>query len=90
MGGHYAGKVMTQNILCIGLWWPTLHKGAKYFCHTYDICQRVGNPSRRDKIPLVPQVTLHDFDKWAVDFVGPINPLEKRSRVRYIITTTII
>jgi hypothetical protein len=31
VGGHYAGKVMTQNILHIGLWWPTLHKDAKEF-----------------------------------------------------------
>ena len=37
---------------------------------------------------LVSQVTLQPFDKWAVDFVGPINPLGKRTSVRYIITTT--
>ena len=37
---------------------------------------------------LVPQVTLQSFDKWAVDFVGPINPLGKRTGARYIITTT--
>jgi hypothetical protein len=33
-------------------------------------------------------VTLQDFDKWAMDFVGPINPQMKRSRARYIITAT--
>ena len=35
---------------------------------------------------LVPQVTLHPFDKWVVDFVGPINPPRKRNGVCYIIT----
>ena len=28
------------------------------------------------------------FDKWAIDFVGPINPTTKRKRSRYIITMT--
>jgi hypothetical protein len=28
-GGHYAGKAIVLNILCAGIWWPTLHKDAK-------------------------------------------------------------
>ena len=39
-------------------------------------------------MPLNPKVTLQAFDKWAVDFVGPINPPGKRTSSRYIITTT--
>ena len=39
-------------------------------------------------MPLKPQVTLQAFDKRAIDFVGPINPLGKRTGARYIITTT--
>jgi hypothetical protein len=48
----------------------------------------VGKPSRRDEMPLMPQVTLQVFDKWDVDFIGPINPPARRSRSKYIITAT--
>ena len=35
---------------------------------------------------LAPQITLQAFDKWAVDFVGPIIPPGKRTIACYIIT----
>jgi transposase InsO family protein len=39
-------------------------------------------------MPLAPQLTLQEFEKWAIDFVGPTNPPGKCTRVRYIITDT--
>ena len=68
---------MVRKILQAGLWWPTMHADARDYCHIYDVCQRTGKPSRRDGIPLVPQITLQAFDKWVVDFVGPISPVGK-------------
>jgi hypothetical protein len=88
VGGHYVGKATTQKVLTTGLWWPTVHKNAKEFCRSCDVCQRIGKPSRRDEMPLKPQVTLQAFGKSAIDFVGPINPPGKRIGTRYIITVT--
>jgi len=87
-GGHYSRRAMAQKKLCTGIWWPTLHKDAKEICQTCDVCQQVGKPSIRDEMALILQVTLQDFDKWAVDFIGQINPPTKSSRERYIITMT--
>ena len=65
-----------------------MHVDARDYCRRYDIFQRIGKPSRRDEISLVPQITLQTFDKWLVDFVGHINPTRKCTGARYIITAT--
>jgi hypothetical protein len=88
VGGHYAGKSTTQKVLRIGPWWSTIHIYEKEYCQRCDLCQRVGKPNRRDEMSLRPQVTLHVFKKWEIDFVGPTNPPSKRTGVRYIITRT--
>jgi hypothetical protein len=87
-GGHYAGKATAQKVLRASLWWPTLHKDAKDYARACDVYQRVGRPSIRDEMSLAPQMTLQVFEKWSIDFVGPINPPGKRTGARYIITVT--
>jgi hypothetical protein len=87
-GGHYAVKATMQKILRDGLWWPTLHRYAKDYYRACDACQRIGKLSKRDEMRLAPQLTLQAFEKWAIDFVGPINPPRKCIGERYIITAT--
>jgi hypothetical protein len=87
-GRHYADKSTMQKVLHVGLWWPTFHKDSKEYCQKCDVFQRVGKPSRRDEMLRRPHVTLKVFDKWEIDFVGPINTPTRISGARYIITTT--
>jgi hypothetical protein len=38
VGGHYAGNSTEQKVLCVGLWWPTIHIDAKEYFHRCDVC----------------------------------------------------
>jgi hypothetical protein len=58
----------------MGYYWPSLFKDAKKYVQAYDSCQRVAQPNHRDEIPLNPQIVLEPFERWALDFVGPISP----------------
>jgi hypothetical protein len=66
-GEHYVGKATGHKVLRAGLWWPTLHRDDNEYSRACDVCQRVGKPSKRDEMPLAPQLTFQAFQKWAID-----------------------
>ena len=53
-------------------------RDAKKYVQACDSCQRMGQPNRLDEIPLQPYLVVERFDRWALDFVGPINPPSKK------------
>lgn len=73
-GEHFATKRVVLKILNTVYYWPTLHKDIVKYTRIYDRCQRMGRPTKIDKIPLQPQLVLAPFDKWGLDFIGPISP----------------
>ncbi|KAL2624390.1 hypothetical protein R1flu_008635 [Riccia fluitans] len=52
-----------------------------------DPCQRTGRPIASTRWPLTPILPLAPFEKWGIDFVGPIAPSTQRQK-RYILVAT--
>jgi hypothetical protein len=46
----------------------------------------MGKPAARDQMPLQAQVVIEPFEKWELDFLGPINPAYKKKK--YILVCT--
>ena len=85
-GGHFAAKRIAFKILSLGYYWPLVFKDSKKYVRTCDSCQRMGRPTASDQMPPQPQVHLEPFNKWALDFFGPINPPCKGKK--YILVCT--
>ncbi|KAL3694641.1 hypothetical protein R1sor_008292 [Riccia sorocarpa] len=87
-GGHYAMKNTVAKILEAGYWWPSMYKDTHLFIKSCDNCQRIGKPTATTQWPLVPILPLAPFEKWGIDFVGPIQPTTRQTRRRYILVAT--
>ena len=72
-GGYFEDKRTSYKVLRLGYYWTTLFRDANKYVRSCDNCQRMGKPVARDEMPLQPQVLIEPFEKWAVDFVGPID-----------------
>ncbi|KAL4312940.1 hypothetical protein GQ457_01G012070 [Hibiscus cannabinus] len=69
--GHFGGNRTAAKVLQYGLYWPTLHRDAQIFCQQCDRCQRTGNISKRNEMPLQNILEVELFDVWGLDFMGP-------------------
>ena len=76
-----------ERIRAAGYWWHHLHRDVKQFVQGCDPCQRIGNPATRNHWPLTPIIPLAPFEKWGIDFIGPIFPVSK-NKSKYIILAT--
>ena len=83
---HFADKRTSYKVLNVGYYWPTLFKDAKTYVKSCDNCQRMGKHVQFDEMPLQPKVLVEPFERWDLDFVGPITPMSKNKR--YILVCT--
>ena len=85
-GGHFSDKRKAYKVLHSSYYWPSIFKDATKYVKGCDSCQRVGRPMSSDQMPLQPQVMIEPFEKWALDFVGPISLMSHKNK--YILVYT--
>ncbi|KAJ9547052.1 hypothetical protein OSB04_019595 [Centaurea solstitialis] len=70
-GGHFGGQRTATKILQSGFFCPTIFKDSFEFVKKCDRCQRTGNVSQRNEMPLNNILEVELFDVWGIDFMGP-------------------
>ena len=69
-GGHFSRDKTSQKVLQSGFYWPTMFKDYFEWVKHCDACQRMGNLSRRNEMPLQGILVVQIFDVWRIDFMG--------------------
>ncbi|GJR78119.1 reverse transcriptase domain-containing protein [Tanacetum coccineum] len=81
-GGHYGPNVTAKKVLDSGFYWPTIIKEAHTLVRLCEACQKTGNISKRDEMPLNNIQVCEIFDIWGIDFMGPF---QKSHKFEYIL-----
>ncbi|GJV94881.1 reverse transcriptase domain-containing protein [Tanacetum coccineum] len=76
-GGHYGPNTTAKKVLDSGFYWPTIIKEAQTQVRLCEACQKAGNISKRDEMPLNNIQVCEIFDIWGIDFMGPFLKLYK-------------
>ncbi|GJY99991.1 reverse transcriptase domain-containing protein [Tanacetum coccineum] len=81
-GRHYGPNVTAKKVLYSSFYWPTIIKEAHTLVQLCEACQKMGNISKRDEIPLNNIQLCEIFDIWGIDFMGPF---PKSHKFEYIL-----
>ena len=73
-GGHFSGERTAHKILQSGFYWPTIFRDCAEWVKLCDRCQKIGNISSINEMPLRGIMVMQLFDVWGIDFMGPFPP----------------
>ncbi|GJU34441.1 reverse transcriptase domain-containing protein [Tanacetum coccineum] len=80
--GHYGPNTTAKKVLDSGFFWPTIIKEAHTQILLCEACQKTGNISKRDEMPLNNIQVCEIFDIWGIDFM---EPFPKSYKFEYIL-----
>nr|GEV22539.1 reverse transcriptase domain-containing protein [Tanacetum cinerariifolium] len=69
--GHHDPNYTGKKVFDSGFYWPTIYRDGQDLVKNYDVCQRQGKISQRDKMPPDSIKVCENFDVWCIDFIGP-------------------
>jgi hypothetical protein len=70
-GGHYSHFQTRPKVRSSGFFWSKMHEDTKRYVTSFPECQRTGNISQRNAMPLNYNLQIDLFDVWGIDFMGP-------------------
>ena len=73
-GGHFSGERTAHKILQSGFYWPIIFRDYAEWVKLCDRCQKIGNISSRNEMPLRGILVVQIFNVWGIDFMGPSPP----------------
>jgi uncharacterized CHY-type Zn-finger protein len=70
-GGHYSHFRTQEKVWSSGFYWPEMHEDTKRYVASCPECQRTGNISQKNSMPLRYNLQINLLDVWGIDFMGP-------------------
>jgi hypothetical protein len=70
-GGNNSHFRTQAKVWSSGFYWPEMHEYTKRYVASCLECQRTGNISQRNSMPLKYNLQIDLFDMWGIDFMGP-------------------
>ncbi len=77
-----------QKILDANYWWLTMNRNVYEYCQTCDQCYRIGNLLIQNLAKLITTLPEEPFQKWGLDFIGPLKLASRLSNNWYILVAT--